>query len=51
MILQIFLTRGITLITGGFIVSELIIGIVIASSADTFASTTFFVQRIFAFLY
>lgn len=51
MILEIFLTGRIALIAGSFVISELIIGIVITSSADTFASTTFLIQRIFPFLY
>lgn len=51
MIFEIFLTGRIALIAGRFIVGKLIIGIVFASRTDRFASTTFFVQRIFSFFY
>lgn len=50
MIFEIFLTGRIALIAGCLIIGELIIGIIIRSSADTFAPATFFVQRILSFL-
>lgn len=51
MILEILLAGRVTLITCRLVIGKLIIGIIVDSSPDTSASTTFFVQRIVTLLY